>query len=591
MNQYLTNLIKLLKKKVSYSLILMVLISLTEGFSLILLIPLLQLIGIDMGSGSVNQIGGYISIFFNALGLKPSLILVLIIYVLVISVIAILNRMQNVITADIQYQFAADMRINLYKSITNSNWLFFSRMKSSNFAHALTNEIERVSIGTGQFLTLLASIMILLVYIIFALKLAGLITGVIFIVGVIILLILRKKINSSRTKGEHVTTTTQDLYSSIIQQLNGMKTIKSFGMEEENIKIFSKQTDQVAQTYLDTIQSYADVKLLFDVGTVVILSIIVWLLIEVVNISTVTLLILIYLFVRMIPQFSIIQRSYQYFISILPAYNNVITLEKECIEKTDIKGQVNDKIKLNNSITFNNVSFSYSKSNYFSMENLNLKINAGKTIAIVGPSGSGKTTIADMIMGLIFPEEGELKVDDLTLSPELLRIWRNQIGYVSQETFLFNESIRSNLILANPNATDEEIIESLKLASAYRFVNNLHEGLETNIGDLGVKLSGGERQRLALARALLRKPSILILDEATSNLDSENETKIMESLDEIHGDITILIIAHRLSTIKNADYVYLIDKGRILEYGTKEKLLKNDEGQFKSIYNSQGLYE
>jgi ATP-binding cassette subfamily C protein len=448
-----------------------------------------------------------------------------------------------------------------------------------------------VSIGTGQFLTLLASIMILLVYIIFALKLAGLITGVIFIVGVIILLILRKKINSSRTKGEHVTTTTQDLYSSIIQQLNGMKTIKSFGMEEENIKIFSKQTDQVAQTYLDTIQSYADVKLLFDVGTVVILSIIVWLLIEVVNISTVTLLILIYLFVRMIPQFSIIQRSYQYFISILPAYNNVITLEKECIEKTDIKGQVNDKIKLNNSITFNNVSFSYSKSNYFSMENLNLKINAGKTIAIVGPSGSGKTTIADMIMGLIFPEEGELKVDDLTLSPELLRIWRNQIGYVSQETFLFNESIRSNLILANPNATDEEIIESLKLASAYRFVNNLHEGLETNIGDLGVKLSGGERQRLALARALLRKPSILILDEATSNLDSENETKIMESLDEIHGDITILIIAHRLSTIKNADYVYLIDKGRILEYGTKEKLLKNDEGQFKSIYNSQGLYE
>jgi ATP-binding cassette subfamily C protein len=569
----------------------MVLISLTEGFSLILLIPLLQLIGIDMGSGSVNQIGGYISIFFNELGLKPSLILVLIIYVLVISVIAILNRMQNVITADIQYQFAADMRINLYKSITNSNWLFFSRMKSSNFAHALTNEIERVSIGTGQFLTLLASIMILLVYIIFALKLAGLITGIIFIVGVIILLILRKKINSSRTKGEHITTTTQDLYSSIIQQLNGMKTIKSFGMEEENIKIFSKQTDQVAQTYLDTIQSYADVKLLFDVGTVVILSIIVWLLIEVVNISTVTLLILIYLFVRMIPQFSIIQRSYQYFISILPAYNNVITLEKECIEKTDIKGQINDKIKLNNSITFNNVSFSYSKSDNFALENLNLKINAGKTIAIVGSSGSGKTTIADMIMGLIFPDEGELKVDDLTLSPELLRIWRNQIGYVSQETFLFNESIRSNMTLANPNATDKEIAESLKLASAYQFVNNLPEGLETNIGDLGVKLSGGERQRLALARALIGKPSILILDEATSNLDSENETKIMESLDEIHGDITILIIAHRLSTIKNADYVYLIDNGHILEYGTKEKLLKNNEGQFKSIYNSQGLFE
>ena len=139
---------------------------------------------------------------------------------------------------------------------------------------------------------------------------------------------------------------------------------------------------------------------------------------------------------------------------------------------------------------------------------------------------------------------------------------------MSQETFLFNETIKFNLLLSQPEANEEDIIEALKLAAAYEFVSKLPEGINTLIGDRGVKLSGGERQRLALARALLRKPHLLILDEATSNLDSENEKKILKAIDDLHGEITILIIAHRLSTIKNADYIYLIDEGQILESGT-----------------------
>ena len=158
---------------------------------------------------------------------------------LVISFSALLTRFQTLKTSDIEFQFAVQMRKQLYSAITNSNWLFITKMKSSDFAHALTNEIERISIGTGQFLTLLSSIMILIVYIIFALKLAGILTGIIFIVGVGILLILRRMVIKSRASGQEVTTTTQDLYSSILQHLDGMKTIKIFGMQEDNIQIFS----------------------------------------------------------------------------------------------------------------------------------------------------------------------------------------------------------------------------------------------------------------------------------------------------------------------------------------------------------------
>ena len=179
-------------KKVTLALCLMVLISLIQGISLILLVPLLQLVGLNAVQGSLGQIVSIITDIFTTLGLQLNLLNVLVLYVAVISFSAILNRLQTIRTSDIEFQFAVHLRKQLYIAITHSNWIFLTKMKSSNFAHALTNEIERISIGTGQFLTLLSSIMILIVYIIFALKLAGILTGIIFIVGVSILLLLRR---------------------------------------------------------------------------------------------------------------------------------------------------------------------------------------------------------------------------------------------------------------------------------------------------------------------------------------------------------------------------------------------------------------
>ncbi|MEN6291144.1 MAG: ABC transporter transmembrane domain-containing protein, partial [Methanobacterium sp.] len=267
LNQYTKHLIQLMPRKIAITISLMVLMSLNEAVSLLILVPLLGLVGLDVGQGSLGQIDGLVSGFFAYFGLQPTLVLVLVIYVMVISFSALLTRYQSLKSSEIQYQFAAHLRKRLYNAITNSNWLFFSRMKSSNFAHALTHEIERVSMGTGQFLTFLAGIMILVVYIVFALKLAGLLPGVIFAVGVAILLLLRRRAGRSRSSGEEITTTTRDLYYSIMHHLDGMKTIKSFGMQEENIKLFSQQANRVANNYLEAIKSYVDVKLLFDVGT------------------------------------------------------------------------------------------------------------------------------------------------------------------------------------------------------------------------------------------------------------------------------------------------------------------------------------
>lgn len=585
--KYITDLTRLMPEKSVFVLALMVIVSLTEGIGLLLLVPLLQLVGLDVQQGALGQIAGFISLFFSYIGIKPTLGIVLVIYVIIISVNAFFYKLQTLKSSEIQYEFAAYLRKRLFNAITSSNWLFFTQKRSSDFAHALTYEIERIGVGTNQFLSLIASIFVLAVYLVFALELSGLITGLIFLVGIILLLLLKRRTSYAQRSGEALSDTSKNMYSSTIQHLDGMKTIKSFNMEEKNIETFGNVADSVAGKYIDAVKSYADVRFLFDVGSVVILSIIVFILISFMKLSIAELLILLFLFVRMIPRFSIVQRSYQYFINMIPAFATIIDLEKECEEFSELKLKTGN-VELHGEIKFENVSFSYDNSDEsFSLQNLNLTIKTGETTALVGLSGAGKSTIADMVMGLVIPQDGRISIYSTVLSENNFTSWRNQIGYVAQDTFLFNDTIRNNLLLAKQGASEEEIITALKLASADEFVLKLPEGLDTLIGDRGVLLSGGERQRLALARALLREPLLLILDEATSNLDSKNEKKIMGSIEKLHGNITMLVIAHRLSTIKHADTIYLIEKGNLIESGTWGDLLERENGHFRALYELQ----
>ena len=585
--KFIITLLSFRLKNTSLALALMIFISLTEGIGILLLVPLLQLVGLDVQQGALGQIAGYIFLFFSYVGIKPTLGIVLVIYVIIISANAFLYKLQTLKSSEIQYEFAAHLRKRLFNAVTRSNWLFFKQKRSSDFAHALTYEIERIGVGTNQFLSLIASVFVLAVYLIFALELSGLITGLIFLVGIVLLLSLKKRTSSAQKSGEALSDTSKNMYSSAIQHLDGMKTIKSFNMEEKNIETFQNVADSVAGKYIDAVNSYADVKFLFDVGSVIILSIIVFILISFMNIPIAELLILLFLFVRMIPRFSIIQRSYQYFINMIPAFTTIMDLEKECEEASEPKLKTGE-VELHGEIKFENISFSYDNSEKsFGLQNLNLTVKAGQTTAVVGLSGAGKSTIADMVMGLITPENGRILIDGDVLSEDNFSSWRGQIGYVAQDTFLFNDTIRNNLLLANQGASEEEISTALKLASADEFVLNLSEGIDTLIGDRGVLLSGGERQRLALARALLREPSLLILDEATSNLDSKNEKKIMNSIEKLHGNVTIVVIAHRLSTIRRADAIYLIEKGKLIESGTWNGLLEKENGHFKLLYELQ----
>jgi ABC-type bacteriocin/lantibiotic exporters, contain an N-terminal double-glycine peptidase domain len=250
---------------------------------------------------------------------------------------------------------------------------------------------------------------------------------------------------------------------------------------------------------------------------------------------------------------------------------------------------VQTAVKLERSIELRDVSFSYEASIPAALDNIRMQIESGKTTAIVGSSGAGKSTIVDLILGLLWAERGSVLIDGAPLGAAQLKSWRARIGYVSQETFLFNDTVRFNLEWAQPGATEREMLTALESAAALDFVTRLPSGLDTIIGERGVRLSGGERQRLSLARALLRKPRILILDEATSSLDSENEQRIYDAIEKLHGSITIILITHRLSTVRDADRIYVLDKGRVVADGTWSGLMSSENSRFRELYGSQLL--
>ena len=257
-------------------------------------------------------------------------------------------------------------------------------------------------------------------------------------------------------------------------------------------------------------------------------------------------------------------------------------------EKLSDDNSENEGIELSGKIEFNKLSFAYpSRPDTFVLKDIDLSISPGQVVALVGKSGAGKSTFATLLLHLYEPNSGDIKFDEYSIKELNLSFLRNQIALVPQDIFLFGGTIRENIAYGNLNASEEEIVEAARKANALEFIHRFNEGLDTVVGERGTQLSGGQRQRVAIARAILKDPKILILDEATSSLDSESEQLVQEALVELMKNRTSIVIAHRLSTIRNADNIVVLENGKIIESGKHIELMKKSAGAYRNLNEMQ----
>lgn len=572
----------------------MLFIGLLDGAAVLLLLPLIGVIGIVPSSTASIPGIGFLS-FLQEMPVVQSLAIILCFYVALVAAQSLLQRNLALREVRIHTGFINHVRLETYRLLLQANWTFFVRKRKSDLINALTGELGRVTNGAFLFLQMIASIAFTLIQIGLALWLSWPLTLFILGCGLLIGWLSRRFIRKSKQLGAVSVELAQSYLAGISDHFNGMKEIKSNSLEHSRYRWLQDWSVKIERERYEFTRVRNNSQLFYKLASAVLIAVFVFAAVSLFETQGGQMLLITLLFARLWPRFTGIQSNLEQLASSVPAFKALMELQLECKQEKERGGRLEDifghshlPLPMNEALELKEVYFRYDRSgSEYTLHDVSLRIPVNGMTAIVGKSGAGKSTIVDMLLGLIEPERGFVAVDGEPLQPDHVMRLRRSISYVPQDSFLYHASIRDNLLSIDPDATEEQMWEAMEFSSAIEFVRGLPQGLDTIIGDRGVLLSGGERQRLVLARAILRKPSILILDEATSALDSLNESKIQGALDRLRGKLTMIVIAHRYTTIQNADHVIVVDNGRIVQSGAFDALAEDQGGMFRSLLGSK----
>jgi ABC-type multidrug transport system fused ATPase/permease subunit len=479
-----------------------------------------------------------------------------------------------------------DLTLEMYNSFLNARWHFFSSSSQGTILNTFNKELAVVGTSFRAIGDIVLGIFRVVFYITVPFYISWQVTliaigmGVVFTIPLLFLSRLNYKYGEIRT-------TCNNIIMKILQEsLGGVKVILGYGNQRKHIK---KLDDALEVHRKVTVKTHAleiittNVFEPFGWMTMVFVIIIS---IRYFSIPLAETALIAYALLRIVPLIGNVISRKNVLHNLLPSYeqvNNMISQAKQNVQRT---GELSFK-QIINSVEFKGVTFAYPNHEPV-LKDINAIIRKSKMTAFVGESGAGKSTLVDLLIGFYEPNKGEITLDGTSLFEYDIWSFRQRIGFVPQDSFLFNDTIRNNLLWSYERATEEEVVDACRLANANNFIMEMPDDYDTVVGDRGVRLSGGQRQRIALARALLRKPELLILDEATSSLDSQSEHLIQQAIERIAHQTTIVIIAHRLSTIAKADWIYVLEDGCIVEQGTYQELF-DLKGTFRNMAGIQGL--
>jgi len=513
--------------------------------------------------------------------------------ILLTSIFIIKNTLfyiSNTIISYIQNKVIAKIRIKLFKHISTLSLSFFNNTKTAELNSILIRDIGNMRIAFSQSLQKLivepmSIISFILLLLIINVKFSLLVITIIPISG-----FFSYKIGQSiRRKSKRSSIQIARIMNIIKETLSNIKIVKIFNTEKKENKKFKYEINK----YFNLIFRQAKLSNLLtpineSIGLLVGILII-WFgglnVLENQSMSSedfIKFILLLFAMMQPIRKLANVNALFQNGIAAAERAFDIFDTQN-IIEESEAAIKIND---FKSSIIFDNVSFKYQNDSDNILNQINTKINKGQTIAIVGKSGAGKSTFSELIPRLYDVQKGEVLIDGINIKNYTLKSLRSMIGIVTQNAILFNDTIKHNISYGSIQLSEEEIVKAIDSANLNDLINKLPEGLNTIIGENGVKLSGGEKQRLSIARAIIKNPEILILDEATASLDSESEKKVHKAIDNIIKDRTVIIIAHRLSTIINADKIIVIDQGEIVEEGTHKELLESNK-KYKKLYELQ----
>ena len=543
---------------------------------------------VEYGEGYLNY---YVTIKKNE-GSDDVLVFMILIIVITFLLKNLFNYLSLFFITYLRNGVIRDLRNDLYDKMTELSVSYYSEKRKGDILSRISSDVIELQVSFLGILELIVKEPLMIIFTLVAMvlinsELALFVFIFIPVSGLIISFIGKSLKRKSKKVQEE-----QGLFLSLVDEtLNGLKIIKSFTSES----LFKKKFNNSTKKYYDFSNSLLNrTNLAGPISEflgICSITILLWyggqMVLEDKSLNASSFMVFLGLAYNILTPFKAISKaSYKVKKGNAAAERVIHVLEN----KSQINDPKDDKIisTFDESIQFNNVNFSYNNEN--AIKEFSFELKKGETLALVGQSGSGKSTIANLVNRFYDVNHGEIMIDKINIKDVTKNSLRKLIGLVTQDSILFNDSIKNNLIVAKNDATDDEIINALKIANAWEFVKVLEDNIHHNVGDSGNKLSGGQKQRISIARAVLKNPPIMVLDEATSALDTESEKLVQDALENMMKNRTSIVIAHRLSTIKNANYIIVLDKGLIVEKGNHNDLMKL-KGLYRNLVEMQTIDE
>lgn len=544
----------------------------TETFSVALIIPLLHLAG--LGHGGPSPVRDAVDGAAEALGLGLTGPVLLGAFVLLVALRSATGWQREMQAAALRLEFVDRRRERLSTVIAETAWPVLLRRRRSDLLHLLTHDVNRTGQGAMHIVQGSVAATFALAQIALAAAISPSVTFGMALGGGVLVAASRPLVRRSRTLGDQQTMDGRRTYAAMAELLGGLKLAKSESTEARHLRDITAAVARMRRRQLAVVRANAAARVVFDVGAAGMIAAIAWLAVGGAGLGTPELAVMAVIAARVLPRLRRFHQHVQQLAHALPAWLHLTATENELHAAAEPLTEPDaEPMRLGAELTVRGVSFSYADPSGapLPLESVDLTIPAHQFVAVTGPSGGGKTTLADLLTGLLAPVAGVIEVDGVALTGSRRRRWRRSVACVPQDPQLFPETIRANLLRAAPEAPEEELWRALRLAAAADFVAALPEGLDTLAGDGGARLSGGQRQRIALARALLRRPALLVLDEATGQLDDAAERQVAASLRSLRTRMTIVAVSHRPALLAAADHTVLLEAGRIAGAGTRRE--------------------